>query len=134
MSKYSRKELEEELREFKYEKERVREIVGQIGGKKSQKLNTTINIVFLVVVLFVFSLGTIFHMIDYTISLEIGLLLLSLKIAWMIRKQEKVNHFQFWVLTSLEFRQNEISKKINSLDNIFKGTCYKYGKNSKNKI
>ena len=134
MSKYSRKELEEELREFKYEKERVRKIVGQIGGKKSQKLNTAINIVFLVVVLCVFVLGTIFHMIDYTLSLEIGLLLLSLKIAWMIRKQEKVNHFQFWVLTSLEFRQNEISKKIKNLDNLLSGTRYKYNTNSKNKI
>ena len=116
----SREELENELHEFRHEKERVRKIVGQIGGKQSNTLDRILNIVFLTIVISVFLSGTILHIMDYTLSLEIGVLLVSLKIAWMIRKQEKVNHFQFWVLTSLEFRQNEISKKTKNLENIIK--------------
>ena len=116
----SREELEAKLHEFKHEKERVRKIVGQIGGKQSNTLDRILNIVFLAIVIAVFFLGTILHIMDYNISLEIGVLLVSLKIAWMIRKQEKVNHFQFWILTSLEFRQNEISKKTKNLEAIIK--------------
>lgn len=116
----TREELEAELHEFRTEKERVRGIVGQIGGKKTKNLDAFINIVFLSIVFLVFFSGAVFHFIDYTLSLEIGVLLVSLKIAWMIRKQEKVNHFQFWVLTALEYKQNEISKKTKNLENIIK--------------
>lgn len=119
-TRMSREELEEELEEFKKEKERVRKIIGQIGGKKSKSVDTIINITFLTIVITIFFLGGIFHFIDYTLSLEIGVLLVSLKIAWMIRKQEKVNHFQFWILTSLEFRLNELSKKNENLESMIK--------------
>lgn len=123
----SREELECELHEFRHEKERVRKIVGQIGGKQSKTYDKVLNIVFLTIVISVFLSGTVLHILDYTLSLEIGVLLVSLKIAWMIRKQEKVNHFQFWVLSSLEFRQNEISKKTKKLENIIEA-MYKKSK------
>ena len=112
----SREDLEAELKEFRKEKERVRKIVGQIGGHKTKNFDTLINISFLIVVLVVFVLGGILHWIDYTLSLEIGVLLVSLKIAYMIREQEKVNHLQFWILTSLEFRLNEMSKKTKKME------------------
>jgi hypothetical protein len=67
-------------------------------------------------VLIVFILGGIFHTIPITLSLEIGVLLVSLKVAYMINSQEKVNHFQFWILTSLEFRLNEVSKNLKKLE------------------
>ena len=34
----------------------------------------------------------------------------------MIHEQQKVNHFQFWILTSLEYRINEIYKKVSVLE------------------
>ena len=37
----------------------------------------------------------------------------------MIHEQQKVNHFQFWILTSLEYRINEIYKKVSVLENSF---------------
>lgn len=119
-TRMSREELEAELNEFHREKERVRKIVGQIGGHKTKNLDTIINISFLVVVLTVFIMGGLLHWIDVTLSLEIGVLLVSLKIAYMIREQEKVNHFQFWVLTSLEFRLNEMSKRNKKLETMVK--------------
>jgi hypothetical protein len=112
----SREELEKEVEEFRKEKERVRKIVGQIGGKRNLKNDKYINILFLIIVLIVFILGGIFHTIPITLSLEIGVLLVSLKVAYMINSQEKVNHFQFWILTSLEFRLNEVSKNLKKLE------------------
>ena len=37
-------------------------------------------------------------------SIEIGLLLVSIKIIWMIHKQMKVERFQFWILNLIEYR------------------------------
>ncbi len=48
-------------------------------------------------------------------SIEIGVLLVSLKIIWMMHKQTKVEHFQFWILNSIEFRLNDMSKKIEKI-------------------
>ncbi|TDT67368.1 hypothetical protein EV215_2046 [Hypnocyclicus thermotrophus] len=112
----SREELEKEVKDFRKEKERVRKIIGQIGGKRNLQNDKYINILFLIIVLIVFILGGIFHTIPITLSLEIGVFLVSLKVAYMINSQEKVNHFQFWILTSLEFRLNEISKNLKKVE------------------
>lgn len=108
-------ELEKEIAEFKKEKERVRKIIGTIGGKKKTTVEKTVNLSFLTVVLIVFTLGVL-HKIGFVLSVEIGVLLVSLKIAWMIFEQQKINHFQFWILTSLEYRVNEIHKKVVNLE------------------
>jgi hypothetical protein len=49
-------------------------------------------------------------------SIEIGILLISIKIVWMIYKQTKVEHFQFWILNSIEFRLNNLSRQINGIE------------------
>ena len=33
----------------------------------------------------------------------------------MIHKQSKVEHFQFWILSSIEFRLTELAKDVRSL-------------------
>ena len=33
----------------------------------------------------------------------------------MINKQTKVEHFQFWILNSIEFRLNELAKQVKAL-------------------
>jgi len=49
-------------------------------------------------------------------SMELALLLVSLKIIWMIHRQSKVDHFQFWVLNSIEFQINIMSKRLKDLE------------------
>ena len=49
-------------------------------------------------------------------SMELVLLLVSLKIIWMIHRQTKVDHFQFWVLNSIEFQINMMSKRLRDLE------------------
>ena len=109
--------LEKELKSFREEKEKIRGIIGQIGGAESRRLDRILNITFVIFLLLLITADVARHFTDLSwipslVSLEIGVLLVSLKIIWMIHKQAKVEHFQFWILNSIEFRLNEISKHV----------------------
>ena len=114
--------LKEEMEQFRQEKERIRVVVGQIGGKRTNKRDRIINIVFVVGLLLLLLLDILRHYCHIQIplpdvfSLEVGLLLVSLKIIWMIHNQSRVEHFQFWILNSIEFRLNDISKRIKQVE------------------
>jgi len=43
-------------------------------------------------------------------------LLVSIKIIWMMHKSTKVEHFQFWILNSIEFRLNDVAKQVRQLE------------------
>ena len=73
------KELERELEDFQNEREKLKRVIGRIGGNHNSVKHRLVNIAFLVVVVVVFFLGAIFHKITMTFSLEIGVLLISLK-------------------------------------------------------
>jgi len=109
-------ELRRELDEFKREKKRVREMLGQIGGKDTSKKHMIINLSFLILILVLFFLELTTHFLPSNISLEISVLLVSIKIVWMIHSQQKVSHFEFWILNSIEFKINEMSKRIKKVE------------------
>jgi len=44
------------------------------------------------------------------------MLLVSIKIIWMIHKQGKLEHFQFWILNSIEFRLNDVSRRMKDIE------------------
>jgi hypothetical protein len=111
--------LREELEHYQAERERVRRILGQIGGANSKRQDKLINVIFLVLVTGLFMLDVLRELalvgvawMPRFISLELALLLVSLKIVWMIHRQSKVDHFQFWMLNSIEFRLNDIGKRL----------------------
>ena len=114
--------LESDLEHFKQEKEKIRNIVGEIGGKGSAKKDLIINLLFLSIIIILFVFDVLRHLLHIAIplpplfSIEIGVLLVSIKIIWMIYKQTKVEHFQFWILNSIEFRLNNLSKQMNDLE------------------
>ncbi len=114
--------LLEELEHFRQEKERIRLLVGQIGGKGSEQRDHIINIAFITVMVLLFAFDLVRHIFHIQIplpqmfSLELAVLLVSVKIIWMIHKGNKVEHFQFWVLNSIEFRLNDLSKHIREID------------------
>ena len=115
--------LRRELESFRQEREKVRQVLGQIGGNVSQKKERFINVAFLVVVGLLFGLGLAreFFGLDVThltptLSMEIAVLLVSLKMTWMMQRQTKVDHFQFWVLNSIEFRISAIDHRISQLE------------------
>ena len=114
--------LEEELEQFRREKEKIRALVGQIGGVGSSRRDLVVNYVFVVAIVFLLLADVFRHVLHIDIplpplvSLELGVLLVSVKIVWMIHKQGKVEHFQFWILNSIEYRLNEISKSVRRLE------------------
>ena len=44
--------------------------------------------------------------------IELATVTLSLKIIYLIHCQVKVNHFKFWILSSIEWRLNDVKKQI----------------------
>ena len=121
MSAPNKKALIEELEQFRQEKQKIRDVVGQIGGSAESRLDKIINVVFVLSITLLFFVDSIMHFFNIPVSLppmisiEVGLLLVSIKIIWMIHKQTKVNHFQFWILNSIEFRLNDLSKDIKDI-------------------
>jgi len=114
--------LEQDLEHFRSEKEKIRNLVGQIGGKGSAKQDRIINLVFFSVIILLFIFDILRHLFNISVPLpplffiEIGILVVSLKIIWMIYRQTKVEHFQFWILNSIEFRLNSVSKQLNDIE------------------
>lgn len=114
--------LLEELEQFRKEKERIRRLVGQIGGKHSQKHDNIVNVVFIIAMAVLFVLDLLRHLFHIDVplpqmfSIELAVLLVSIKIIWMIHRGTKVEHFQFWVLNSIEFRLNEVTKRLREID------------------
>jgi hypothetical protein len=114
--------LQEELEQFRKEKEKIRALVGQIGGVASNRRDRVVNIVFLIAIAILLIADVLRHIAHLDVplpplfSLELGVLLVSVKIIWMIHKQARVEHFQFWILNSIEFRLNEITKSVRRLE------------------
>jgi hypothetical protein len=115
--------LLEEIKQYKREKESVRKILGQIGGAGDAKKEKITGIAFTVLVILLFSFDFMryaFHLsIDFIpemFSVEIAVLLVSVKILWMIHRQQKVEHFQFWILNTIEFQMNSTAVKIRKIE------------------
>ncbi len=114
--------LKAELDQFKKEKEKIRKLMGQIGGKEQEKRDKWMNRIFIAAIILI-GINDVLHvvggvqvLIPTELSLGIAVLLVSIKIIWMMHKATKVEHFQFWILNSIEFRLNDVAKQLRSLE------------------
>jgi len=107
-------DLKQELEHFQQERERVRTIVGKIGGvpKFRSKL---INAVFIIIVTASVTVSLVGGDRLRLLMIEIAMLTLSFKIIYLIHSQMRMNHFQFWILSSIEWRINEMIKHIKQM-------------------
>ena len=114
--------LKAELDQFKKEKEKIRKLMGQIGGKDAEKKDHQVNIFFITAISLLATNDLLHHVFDIhtpipsLLSLEIAVLLVSIKIIWMMHKATKVEHFQFWILNSIEYRLNDVAKQLRDLE------------------
>ena len=106
--------LEKDIEEFLTEKERIRNILGKIGGKVTF-INKVMNFFWVAAVMTTFVISIFMQNTPRLIMIEVGVLLISLKVVYYFNRQAKVDHFQFWILSSIEWRINEIVKKLNEL-------------------
>ena len=105
----------EEMEEFIREKEQIRQIVGQIGGKptKTSRFFTVVMIIFILATL----VAAPFLPSRWELpAVELGIVLLSLKIFFFLQNEAKVTHFQFWMLSSLEWRMNNMARRLDKLE------------------
>lgn len=108
-------DLKHELEYFQKEKERVRTIVGKIGGVPA--FNTTIyNIAFLVLILASLIISLLSHGTLSTAMIELAVGALSLKLILLMHNQGRVNHFQLWILSALEWRLDELRREVRKLN------------------
>ncbi len=107
-------DLRKELESFQKEKERVRAIVGKIGGVPKTQARL-INAVFIVIVVLSVALSLVGGKEWQLPMIELATVTLAIKIIYLIHTQMRVNHFEFWILSSLEWRVNEIMKQLREL-------------------
>ena len=107
-------DLKEELEKFKLEKERVRAIVGKIGGIPAVQTKI-INIIFTVSIVVFLLISVVAGEKYRPVMLELTIVALSAKIVFLIHLQSKVNHFQLWVMSAIEWRMNEMMKIVRTL-------------------
>jgi len=122
MAGIDRRSLQQDLERFQREKEHIRAVIGQIGDVGATRRDRVVNIAFIVAVAFLFVLDVVRHLLDIPIPLPpmffigLGVLLVSIKIVWMIHQRTKVEHFQFWILSSIEFRLDHLARRIRQFD------------------
>lgn len=103
--------LVDEIEHFRREKERIRAIVGRIGGVPTFK-QKLLNIFFAVAIAACFAVSLLTHGRLTLSMIEVGIVLISLKIMWLLHSYSRQMHFMFWVLSGLEWRLNEIVEEI----------------------
>ncbi|MHC4456259.1 MAG: hypothetical protein ACYS0I_04040 [Planctomycetota bacterium] len=109
-------DLRQELEHFQEEKERVRQIIGKIGGVP--KLRTKlINAIFIVVIVGSIAVSVVGGQNLRLLMIEVATVALSLKIIYLLHCQARVTHFEFWVLSSLEWRLIEMMKQLKKSEN-----------------
>ena len=107
-------DLKRQLEHFQLEKERVRTIIGKIGGVP--KFRTKIANVAFIIIIAVSVIGSIIGGDRLRLMMiELATVALSAKIIYMIHIQMRINHFEFWILSSIEWRINEMITHIKQL-------------------
>jgi len=114
------KDLKDELEDYKNQKEKVEKLVNMIGGKKGFKFTLFIDRALIVVLILVLILDLLHHFLGFTIvpplmTIEIGILLVSIKVLWIAHKRTQSEHFMFWFLSSLEARVNKTNMELKKL-------------------
>jgi len=104
-------DLKQELEHFEQEKERVRAIIGKIGGVPKFRTKL-VNTLFIIIIVFTVIASLVGGEKWRILMIELATVTLSLKIIYLIHCQMRINHFQFWILSSIEWRINEIVRRI----------------------
>jgi hypothetical protein len=107
-------DLKKELENFEKEKERVRTIVGKIGGIPKTQAKF-VNVLFIAVIAVSVIISIVAGEKWRLIMIEVATVTLSIKIIYLIHAQMRVAHFEFWILSSLEWRINEVMKQVRQL-------------------
>ncbi len=108
--------LQEEIQFYQQQQGQVENMLGRLGGVQSRKKERVINMIILFVALGVFVVDMLFELFNPIYAVEFGILLVSIKIIMLINSLSKMSHFNFWILHSIDMRINDISRKLELLE------------------
>jgi len=104
-------DLRQSLETFEKEKERVRAIIGKVGGVPRFRTKLA-NVVFIAIILVAGVISIFSGEKVRLLMIELTTVMLSVKIIYMIHVQMRVNHFEFWILSAIEWRINEMMAEM----------------------
>ena len=107
-------DLRQELEHFQQEKERVRAIIGKIGGVPKYRTKL-INAIFIAIIAVSVAVSVFAGDRLRLLMIELATVTLSVKIIYLIHCQMRINHFKFWILSSIEWRINEMMVQVKQL-------------------
>ncbi len=88
-------------------------------GFASTKKQNVVNFIIFSLVIASFTVAVFFKGYTKTVALELGLLLLSVKLAYFMHNIIKFNHYMFWSLHALELHLLNIEKGLHDIqDNL----------------
>ncbi len=108
-------DLRVELQNYEKEKENIRLMLGKVGGVPSFH-SKLINILFIIALVATLVVSILVHNSSVRLlMLELASAAVSIKIIYLIHCLTKVNHFKFWMLSSIEWRLNQMMKEIRKI-------------------
>jgi len=108
--------IEHQIDTFSNQYRRTRALLDSIVGGSRRKKDMGINIIFLSIIILLFVIEIATELLPPLLSLEIGILLVSIKIIWMINIQSRYQHFHFWVLNAIEQKLNGLDERLRNLE------------------
>ncbi|NIZ41227.1 hypothetical protein PVA45_06890 [Entomospira entomophila] len=109
---------QEEIQEYKAEQDQVKSMMGAIGGSHTDRKEKIISVLLILVLILTFSLGYIIPGFSKFLAIELGILLVSIKVMIVMHQQQKMQHFQFWILNSIEWKITRLEKQHTELKKI----------------
>ncbi len=98
--------------------EQIRQFAPSVNsfGFASTKKQTSVNIIIVAGVIFSFTMAFYYKGFLQALALEVGLFLLSIKLAYFMHNVIKFNHYLFWILNSLEMHMLNLKKEVEELN------------------
>ncbi len=98
------------------EQKEWRKIIARSRIQQNAKLFDLINNMLLALIIALFVAQLTFRPLGDFFSLELGLFLISLKIFMMINASSRFNHFQFWIMHSIEQRVEAVNERLDAIE------------------
>lgn len=108
--------IHQEVEQFNRDKDKIRGVLKSIGSAKGASMNRLVDGGFILALGVLFVARFVFNWVDNILSLELGLLLISVKILWLIKVQSNYNHFIFMIMHTIESHQTFIIEKLDRLE------------------
>ena len=113
--------LKEEFDQYGKEQREWRKIIARSKIQQNAKLFDLVNNILLGLIIALFLAQLTFRPMGDFFSLELGLFLVSLKIFMMIHASSRFNHFQFWIMHSIEQRVEAINERLDKIEGKIEG-------------